>query len=282
MSQRWARPGDDAGHTVAGKVVAITGGARGIGLWTAQLLIRSGAVVAIGDVDAEAVAKAAANVGITGGHVDVTDRESFAAWLDEVEDRHGPIDVLINNAGIMPAGAFLDLDPAIIRRTVEIDLLGVYTGSQLAARRMAARGSGHIINIASVAGRLATPGLAVYNGVKAGVIEFSEALDAELESQGVRVSAVLPTFTRTGLISGLRTTAVVKVIEPESVARIIMKTVARPRVRVAAPRSMGWVHGNAMIPAGIKRRIRRVTGLGNSFLDYDADARAGYSRRIAQ
>ena len=122
----------------------------------------------------------------------------------------------------------------------------------------------------------------VYNGVKAGVIEFSEALDAELESQGVRVSAVLPTFTRTGLISGLRTTAVVKVIEPESVARIIMKTVARPRVRVAAPRSMGWVHGNAMIPAGIKRRIRRVTGLGNSFLDYDADARAGYSRRIAQ
>ena len=255
--------------SVSGKVVGITGGARGIGFRTAQLLTEAGAVVAIGDVDADAVAKAAAEIGIDGGGVDVTEGGSYADWLD------------INNAGIMPVGSFLDYDPAIIRRTVEIDLLGVYTGSQLAARRMVERGSGHIINIASVAGRMATPGLTVYNGVKAGVIEFSEALDAELEGQGVRVSAVLPTFARTGLISGLQTNSVVRAVEPDDVARVIVQVVARPRVRVTAPENMRWVHTNAMLGEGMKRRLRRSTGIDRIFLDYDAGARDEYSRRIA-
>ncbi|MBD0023045.1 SDR family NAD(P)-dependent oxidoreductase [Gordonia pseudamarae] len=267
--------------SVSGKVVGITGGARGIGFRTAQLLTEAGAVVAIGDVDADAVAKAAAEIGIDGGGVDVTEGGSYADWLDGVEERLGPIDVLINNAGIMPVGSFLDYDPAIIRRTVEIDLLGVYTGSQLAARRMVERGSGHIINIASVAGRMATPGLTVYNGVKAGVIEFSEALDAELEGQGVRVSAVLPTFARTGLISGLQTNSVVRAVEPDDVARVIVQVVARPRVRVTAPENMRWVHTNAMLGEGMKRRLRRSTGIDRIFLDYDAGARDEYSRRIA-
>ncbi|HMS73635.1 MAG: SDR family oxidoreductase [Gordonia sp.] len=279
MGKTWSRA---AAPSVAGKIVAITGGARGIGFRTAQLLTEAGAVVAIGDVDADVVAKAAADIGIDGGHVDVTDRASFEGWLDGVQERLGPLDVLINNAGIMPAGAFLDYDPALIRRTVEIDLLGVYTGSQLAARRMVDRGSGHIVNIASVAGRLPTPGLSIYNGVKAGVIEFSEALDAELLPLGVRVSAVLPTFTRTGLISGLRTNSVVQAVEPDDVAEIIVKTIAQPRVRVTAPKTMAWVHGNTLIGAGVKRRIRRSTGLDRMFLDYDTGARAEYTERIAR
>ena len=89
------------------KVVVVTGGARGIGFETATQLFDAGAKVAIGDVDGEAVGKAAADLGIEGIEVDVTRRESFDAFLTEVESRLGPIDVLVNNAGIMPVGPFL-------------------------------------------------------------------------------------------------------------------------------------------------------------------------------
>ncbi|MFW0795523.1 SDR family oxidoreductase [Gordonia sp. CPCC 205515] len=263
-----------------GKVIAITGGARGIGFETATHLFEAGARVALGDVDGEAVGKAAADLGVGGFTVDVTERRSFEEFLDAVEATVGPIDVLINNAGIMPVGDFLTFDPAMIRRTLDIDLFGVMTGTQLAARRMVARGHGQIVNIASVAGRLPTPGMAVYNGAKAGVIEFSEALDAELTGTGVRVSTVLPTFTRTALIDGLTTNSLVRAIGPDEVAAEVLGIIARPRVRVTAPRSMAWVHANALFGQRMKRASRRMTKLDTMFLDVDTERRAAYSKRI--
>lgn len=265
---------------LADKVIAITGGARGIGFSTATMLFEAGATVAIGDVDDEAVGKAAADLGIDGHVIDVTDRRSFDAFLDAVEAALGPIDVLVNNAGIMPVGSFLGFDDAIIRRVIDIDLYGVITGSQLAARRMVARGHGQIVNVASVAGRLPTPGMAVYNGAKAGVIEFSEALNAELESSGVQVSSVLPTFTRTGLISGIKTNAFIKTLAPDEVAQQIVGTIVTPRVRVTAPRSMGWVNANPLLGQRLKRATRRMTKLDTMFIDYDEEQRSAYSRRI--
>ncbi|MFT3661254.1 MAG: SDR family oxidoreductase [Gordonia sp. (in: high G+C Gram-positive bacteria)] len=267
---------------LTGEVIAVTGGARGIGLETAALLTEAGAHVVIGDVDAAAVGESAASLGIEGIVLDVTDTSSFVAFLDAVEERVGPIDVLVNNAGIMPVGGFLDYGEALIRRTVEIDLVGVMLGSQAAARRMVERGHGQIVNIASIAGRLPNPGLTVYNGVKAGVIEFSEALDAELTPHGVRVSAVLPTFTRTGLIAGLGTNALVTTVSPEEVAREVVGIIARPRVRVTAPRSMGWVGVNTVLPHGLKRRLRALTETDTLFLNPDRRARADYSARIGQ
>lgn len=282
LRDRLHRTPDRSGLRAAlrGKVIAITGGARGIGFETATQLFDAGAVVAIGDIDDEAVGKAAADLGIEGFGVDVTDRQSFDAFLTKVEDTVGPIDVLINNAGIMPVGDFLSYDDALIRRTYDIDVIGVITGTQLAARRMVRRGHGQVVNIASVAGRLPTPGLTIYNGAKAAVIEFSEALDAELECTGVRVSTVLPTFTRTGLISGLHTNSMVRAIEPEEVAAQVVSIIARPRVRVTAPRSMAWTHANALFPQRMKRASRRMTKLDSMFIDYDHDQRSAYSRRI--
>ncbi|MGC5249276.1 SDR family oxidoreductase [Gordonia sp. DT219] len=262
------------------KVVAITGGARGIGFETARQLLAAGARVVIGDVDAEVLAKAAADLGVEGVEVDVTERTVFASFLDETERRVGSIDVLINNAGIMPVGAFLSFDETLIRRALDIDLFGVIIGSQLAAQRMTSRRSGQIVNIASVAGRLPMPGLAVYNAVKAGVIEFSEALDAELSGQGVRVSTVMPTFTRTGLISGLTTNRYVQTVEPEVVAAAVVGVIAAPRTRVAAPRTMRWVDTNPALPQALKRLTRRRTGLDRIFLDYDGAARADYDARM--
>ncbi|WP_267615334.1 SDR family oxidoreductase [Gordonia bronchialis] len=265
---------------IADKVVVITGGARGIGFETATQLFQAGAKVAIGDNDGDAVGKAAADLGIEGIEVDVTSRASFKAFLDEVESRLGPIDVLVNNAGIMPVGPFLSYDDTIIRRTFDIDVIGVILGSQLIAERMVARGGGHIVNIASTAGRIPTPGLTIYNGAKAAVIEFSEALGAELEPEGVKVSSILPTFTRTALISGLKTNAFVQTVGPEEVAEIVVATIARPKVRVYAPRSMKWAESGALFPQAMKRMSRKLTKLDSIFLNPDQQVRAAYTSRI--
>ncbi|MEP9415654.1 MULTISPECIES: SDR family oxidoreductase [unclassified Gordonia (in: high G+C Gram-positive bacteria)] len=262
------------------KVIAITGGARGIGFETATQLLAAGARVAIGDIDGEVLGKAAADLGVEGIEVDVTDGASFTAFLDEVEQRLGPVDVLVNNAGIMPVGSFLDFDEALIRRTFDIDLVGVILGSQIAAARMVTRRSGQIVNIASVAGRLPMPGLAIYNAAKSGVIEFSEALDAELSTDGVRVSTVMPTFTRTGLISGLQTNRYIQTVEPGVVAAAVVGVIAEPRTRVAAPRSMRWVDANPVFPQALKRLTRRRTGLDRVFIDIDAAGRADYDARM--
>lgn len=268
--------------TLDGKVVAVTGGARGIGFETATQLLAAGAKVAIGDIDEDAVGKAAADLGVEGLALDVTDPASFETFLDKVENSLGPVDVLINNAGIMPVGPFLDYSEALVRRTFDIDTLGVIFGCQAAGRRMTARGSGHLINVSSVAGRLPMPGLSIYNAAKAGVIELSDALDAELRSSGVRVSTVLPTFTNTGLITGLATNRYIQTVEPEEVAAQIVWTIVRPRVRVAAPRSMGWVHSNTLTPQPLKRLVRRRTELDKIFMYPDEQARQDYAKRIGQ
>lgn len=267
---------------VDGKVVAITGGARGIGFEIAEQVLAAGGRVALGDIDGDAVGKAAADLGVEGVELDVTDGASFERFLDAVEERLGPIDVLVNNAGIMPVGSFLDYDEAIIRRTVDIDFVGVVLGTRAAARRMVGRGGGHIVNIASVAGRLAAPGLSVYNGTKAAVIEFSETVDFELADQGVRVSAVLPSFTNTGLVTGLATNAFVKTVDTDVVGREVLTTIATRRVRAMAPSSLRWVDVMPVTPIGLKRRLAKFAKTDTIFLSADSSARAEYSKRIGQ
>lgn len=269
-------------EALSGKVIAVTGGARGIGLQTAAQLLDVGARVAIGDIDVDAVGKAAADLGVEGMRLDVSDPTSFDEFLDQVEATLGPIDVLINNAGIMPVGPFLDYSEALVRRTFDIDTLGVIFGAQAAGRRMTKRGTGQILNVSSVAGRLPMPGLSIYNAAKAAVIELTDALDAELSPAGVRVSTVMPTFTNTGLITGLATNRFIATVEPEDVAAQILWTIARPKVRAAAPRSMSWVHANTLTPQPLKRAVRRMTKLDTIFLNYDESARGEYSKRIGQ
>ncbi|MCF8589785.1 SDR family oxidoreductase [Gordonia liuliyuniae] len=267
---------------VSGKVVAITGGARGIGFEIAEQVLAAGGLVALGDIDGDAVGKAAADLGVEGAELDVTDAASFERFLDVVEERVGPIDVLVNNAGIMPVGSFLDYDEALIRSTIEIDFLGVILGTRAAARRMVTRGGGQVVNIASVAGRLAAPGLSVYNGAKSGVIEFSETLDFELAPHGVSVSAVLPSFTKTGLVTGLKTNAFVKTVDTDIVGREVLTTIATRRTRAMAPASLRWVDMMPMTPIGLKRRLAKFAKTDTIFLHADQSARADYSKRIGQ
>src|SRR5438270_10629525 len=138
-------------RSLAGETVAITGGGRGIGRATAAALIAHGARVAIGDIDADLARSTAAELGsgTIGVALDVTDRESFRAFLDEVEDRLGPLDVLINNAGIMPIGPFVEESDATAQRMVDINVHGVIIGSKLALERFLPRRRGHIVQLAS-------------------------------------------------------------------------------------------------------------------------------------
>ena len=128
-------------RSLNGKVVAITGGARGIGKATAAALVRKGCRVAIGDLDLELAERTAAELGggTIASRLDVTDRASFAAFLDEAERQLGPLDVLVNNAGIMPVTPFDQESDDSIRRQLEINVYGVIAGMQLAIERMQAR-----------------------------------------------------------------------------------------------------------------------------------------------
>src|SRR3954468_21454554 len=142
-------------RSLSGKVAVVTGGARGIGQALARALAREGVVVAIGDLDAGAAQAAAAELGkgSIGLALDVTDRPGFTAFLDEVERRLGAIDVIVNNAGIMPNIALEEESGASISRQLEINLRAVIHGTQEALRRMRPRGTGHVVNIASHAGK---------------------------------------------------------------------------------------------------------------------------------
>ncbi len=206
---------NNAPHTPA-RTVAITGGARGIGYQTAKELIRRGHRVAIGDIDEARAKEAAAELGVkVVTRLDVTEPDSFTTFLDLVERELGPLDILINNAGIMPTGHAHEEDDAVTRRQVEINVLGVIFGTKLALQRMLPRRTGHIINTASLAGELAVPGLATYCATKFAVIGFTEAARLEYRKSGVRLSTVRPTFTNTELVAGTAGAKGLRNAEPE-------------------------------------------------------------------
>jgi NAD(P)-dependent dehydrogenase (short-subunit alcohol dehydrogenase family) len=231
-------------RTLAGKVVVITGGGRGIGAATASALARLGAVIAIGDLDLD-VAKQTADT--LGGEaialpLDVTDLAAFTRFLDEVENQLGPIDVLINNAGIMPIGMLADESDRSTRHQLEINLHAVIHGTREAVLRMRPRGRGHIVNIASAAGKAGFPGVATYCATKHGVVGLSEAVRMELRGTGVEVSVVMPAIVRTELTLGVEEARFVKSVKPEEVAEAIVKTLLRPKFDVFVPSSLGPIN----------------------------------------
>jgi NADP-dependent 3-hydroxy acid dehydrogenase YdfG len=266
-----------------GKVVAITGGARGIGLATARACAARGMRVAIGDVDLEEAQSAAQTVpGSVALALDVTTRESFADFLDQADGQLGPIDVLINNAGIMPLGSFVDEDDLTARRMIDINVYGVLHGMKLILPRFLERGSGHLINVASTAGKAGFPGGATYSGTKHFVVGVSEAVRAELRDTDVEVSCVMPVVVNTELATGLQESRGVKRVEPEDVANEIVSALEQPRFDVFVPRSVGPL---SQVMAAMPRRARE--GLGRALkadkvlAGADANARRGYELRAA-
>ncbi|AEF41055.1 SDR family oxidoreductase [Hoyosella subflava] len=267
---------------LAGRVVVITGGARGIGYATAKHLISQGAKVAIGDIDEAQLKTAADDLGtVAHKRLDVTDADSFKEFFDFVETQAGPVDVLINNAGIMPVGLVIDEDETIVRRMFEINVFGVITGTKIALRSMLPRGAGQIINIASLAGEMTFPGLASYCGTKHAVLGFSDSVRKEVRSSGVTVSCILPTITNTQLASGAKGIRGIRTAEPEEIAAAIARVIEKPVPRTRVTGLAGsLVRAQHFFPHGLYERIGRFLGADTQFVtDLDVTARRDYEDR---
>jgi NAD(P)-dependent dehydrogenase (short-subunit alcohol dehydrogenase family) len=268
--------------TVSGKVVAITGGARGIGLATATLLQGLGGKVAIGDIDESAAKEAGSRLGL---HVcrglDVTDRQSFTDFLDSVESELGPIDVVVNNAGVIAVGSAVDESDAITRRVLDVNVYGVILGTKLAAQRMLPRGHGHIINIASLGSVLPTEGIATYCATKHAVLGYTDTVRMENRGSGIRFSAIMPHLTNTEMIAGVGHAKGFKNAEPKDVARAVADVIAKPKPRVVVPRSVGVVAwAQRLLPQRVSEALGRALGTGRVFTsDVEVDKRTSYARR---
>ena len=269
---------------IVGQVAVITGGGRGIGRATAQALAREGVKIAIGDLDAESAKKTAQDIGsgTIGLPLDVTDRDSFADFIAQTEEQLGPIDIMINNAGIMPVGRFVDQDFATTKRQIDINIYGVHNGCELTLPSMLQRGRGHIVNIASSAGKVGLPGIATYSGTKHFVVGMSEALRGELRGTGVEVSCVMPVIVETELGSGLGQTRGVKHVTAEDVATEIVTALKEARFDVYVPRSAGrLIQTSYLLPRRGREAVARATKADRVLLDADQNARAAYELRAS-
>jgi short-subunit dehydrogenase len=188
--------------------------------------------------------------------------------------------VLINNAGVMPVGPFLQQPEQAIRSAIEVNLYGVLNGCRLVLPEMVERRGGHIVNIASMAGMTAVPGQVVYAGTKFAVVGLSTAMADEFAPQGVEVSAVLPTFTNTELIAGTHTSAAQKPVQPEDIAAAVVKVLDKPTTIVSVPRPLRFVAVLTQMlgPRG-RRWLSKKLGNDRVFLDFDRTARQGYEDR---
>lgn len=272
-------------ESLHGKVVAITGGARGIGKATATQLVRAGARVAIGDLDVELARATAEELGssVTAYELDVTSRESVARFLDAVEADAGPLDVMINNAGIMPLGAFLDESDASAERQLDINVHGVIFGMKEALPRMLARGHGHVVNLASVAGKGGFPHAATYCATKHAVIGVSEAVRQELKGTGIELTCILPAVVNTELGSGIEAGRAVKKLEPEEVAQAILGALRVPKFEVFVPASTGTISKvMALLPRRGREAIAHWLKADQILVQRDHGQRAAYEARAAR
>jgi NAD(P)-dependent dehydrogenase (short-subunit alcohol dehydrogenase family) len=264
-----------------GRVVAVTGGARGIGLAIATALAAAGARVALGDLDDALAAQRAAALRGIGGLVDVRDAASFGAFLGRVERELGPLDVLVNNAGVAIPGDYLGTSAAEHDLQFEVNIRGVEHGMRLALPGMLARGRGHVVNVASAAGLIPAPGAAVYTATKHAVVGLTHAVRSELRGTGVHVSAVLPTAAGTEMAAGLHMRGLPQV-SPELVARRVVRVVSarRPPATIMVPR---WLRPVAVIDAASPQWLRDLARRW-AVVQVGADraGREAYAKRVAR
>jgi len=208
------------------RVAIVTGAARGIGAAMATRLAADGYRVVVADIDNEEAARTATRISAAASPatVDVTSEASVRAMVADVLDRMGRIDVLVNNAGIAGTSApCWELPPGEWERVLAIDLSGVYYGCRAVLPHMRERGSGRIVNIASIAGKEGNPNAVPYSAAKAGIIGLTKAVAKEVATSGILVNAVAPAVIETQILEQM-TEAHVQYM----VSRIPMGRVGQP------------------------------------------------------
>jgi NADP-dependent 3-hydroxy acid dehydrogenase YdfG len=267
---------------IDGAVVAITGGARGIGKATARAFADKGARVAIGDLDTGLAEQAARDIGVgtVALSLDVTDRASVENFVAQVQERLGPIDVYVNNAGIGPLALAVDESDAAAERIFAVNVHGTLHGIKAVLPGMIARERGHIVNLSSTLGKIAAPGGMSYCASKHAVVGISEAVRRELRFSPVGLSLIMPGIVNTDLASGVPTTRGIKRAEPDEIATAIVNAVRTRRFDVFVPRSLGTVSTlMAVLPRPLRDLILRLIGVDRMLLDFDETARHEYHER---
>ncbi|MDO9408387.1 SDR family oxidoreductase [Patulibacter sp.] len=284
-------------RVLIGRTAAITGGARGIGKETARALLREGMKVGIGDLDlatAEATAeelrralpgRGGNGVDIRAYALDVVDRDSVRAFVEGIERDLGPIDVFDSNAGIMPLGTFLNETDESTRRQIDINVNGVINCAKEVLPRFVQRRRGHLVNVASMAGKAGVPGAATYCGTKHFVVGLSEALRGEMHHAGVDVdiTCVMPAIVQTELAAGTKDTRGVKKVTPEDVAEAIVEALKVPRFDVYVPKAAGVANTViGVLPRRGRESVARAIGADKTLIEADPSARAGYELRASE
>jgi short-subunit dehydrogenase len=260
-----------------GRVVAVTGGARGIGAAIGEALARDGARVALGDIDGESARATAERIGrgAIGLELDVTSTDSFTSFLDSVERELGPLEVLVNNAGIMWVGPFSEEPDSAEARQFAVNTHGTIRGMKLAIPRMLERGRGHIVNVASMASKVTPAGEATYTASKHAVYGYSAAVRAELSKTGIEVSVVMPAVVETELARGT-SSGRTKRLTPEVVADAVAAALRKPRFEVYVPGSLSLVSRvYAALPIRLRDAMARAI-VPDQVRDTDRAVRAAY------
>jgi short-subunit dehydrogenase len=248
-----------------GAVVVVTGASSGFGELAAQRFAREGSNLVLAARRIERLEAVAADIERSGGTAfpvacDVADRDRIHALRDAVAERFGRCDVLVNNAGIPGGGRFEDLSEEQIDRVMTVNALGVMRCTKAFLPMMLEVGSGHVVNVASLAGRFAVPGGSVYGASKHAVVAFGESLSYELRPKGILVTTVNPGFART---EGFPMTGMPEVLlmDPDRVARVIVDVVRRGRgPQVDVPRGVGLLEAFRILTPPLYRwGVRTVT-----------------------
>ena len=215
------------------KIALVTGAAQGIGLACATALAADGAQVVLADIKGDAVRDSAARLdGATGVEIDVSDRDALLALFDKVEADHGPVSILVNNAGIAMPEDFLEVSPDRFQKVLDLNLLAPFIATQRAAKSMIDAGiKGAIVNMSSINAQVAIPSIAAYCASKGGIMQLTKAAALALAPHGIRVNAVGPGSIDTEMMAGVN-------VDPTAMARVMSRT---PLGRVGDAREIGDV-----------------------------------------
>ena len=256
-----------------GAVVVVTGASSGIGWETALAFARRGATIVGAARRKDRLEQLAGAIEAAGGKAlsvqcDVSELDQVENLRRTVHDAFGRCDVLVNNAGVPGGGPFTKISMEQIERVVRINYLGVLYGTKAFLPGMLEAGRGHIVNVASLAGRYAVPGSSVYSSTKHAVVAFSEALYYEVAPQGVRVTTVNPTFVRTEGFSAGEMEKLPKaiVLDADQVAEAIVDVVRKEKApEISVPRWMGSMQSvRVLVPPLYRAALRRMSRRGVS------------------
>jgi len=266
----------------------VTGAGRGIGLATAIELSRAGARIIVAELDA-----ASAEAGVTaiqehGGQawpyiMDVSDRKIVNAQIQKIESERGPLDIVVNNAGIMLLGEFLDHEEENDERQLAVNLRGTINVLRAVLPGMKARRRGHVVNIASMAGKFGIPYSAVYCATKHAVIGLTEAVRAECIDDAVDFSYVMPGVVDTELIAGTEQPLWPPMATPEDVARGVRRAIEKRKVDVFVPRMGRFsMYLQLFLPRFAQDRLGRLLNINHIFKVVDEGKRQDYTKRAMQ